>query len=84
MSLMEEELENMNIIDEEDEPVHDQEEYDKSEEEFNLCLVGKVLTNSVVHFPYMRTMLAKLWHPIEGVSISEIEDKTVFFYSIMN
>ncbi|MBA0809004.1 hypothetical protein Gohar_024696 [Gossypium harknessii] len=36
---------------------------------YNLCLVGRFLTSSVVHFPAMRNMMANLWHPrvITGV-----------------
>ncbi|MBA0794248.1 hypothetical protein Gohar_018598 [Gossypium harknessii] len=39
----------------------------------------KALTNSVVHFPSLRNVFAEFWHPIEGVTISEIEDKRIFF-----
>lgn len=55
MASMEEEFANLSTVDEEDDPVHDQEE----EDEFNLCLVGKALTNSAIHFPSMRSMLAE-------------------------
>lgn len=79
MATMEEELGNLRIADEEDELVLGQEDEDDNEDEFNLCLVGKVLTNSAVHFPSMRSILAELWHPIEGVSIFEIKDKRVLF-----
>lgn len=58
---------NLNIADEEEEPVRDQEEEKESNDEFNLCLVGKVLTNSAVHFPSMMFVLAKLYHPIKGI-----------------
>ncbi|MBA0872654.1 hypothetical protein Goshw_017919 [Gossypium schwendimanii] len=76
---MEEDMTKLNITEEEEEPIRDHGEGEKSEDKFNLCLVGKVLTNSVVHFPSMRFVLADLWHPIEGVSITEIEDKRVLF-----
>ncbi|MBA0621074.1 hypothetical protein Godav_006725 [Gossypium davidsonii] len=85
MATMEEELANLNIVDEEEEPVQTLEdegtieEEDAIEEEYNLCLVGRVLTDSVVHFPSMRNILAKLWHPLEGISITEIEEKRILF-----
>ncbi|MBA0689170.1 hypothetical protein Goari_006909 [Gossypium aridum] len=79
MATMEEELANLNIVVEEEEPVQTLEEKDTIEEEYNLCLVGRVLTNSVVHFPSIRNILAKLWHPLEGISITEIEEKRILF-----
>ncbi|KAH1039097.1 hypothetical protein J1N35_040840 [Gossypium stocksii] len=71
---MEEEMAKLNITKEEEELVCDHRKEEESEDKFNLCFVGKVLTNSVVHFPSIRFVLAKLWHPIEGASIIEIED----------
>ncbi|MBA0676459.1 hypothetical protein Goari_017935, partial [Gossypium aridum] len=76
---MEEELENLNIVDEEEQPIHNQEEEEENEDDFNLCLVGKVLTSSAVHFLLMRNILAELWHPMEGISITEIEEKRSMF-----
>ncbi|PPD77426.1 hypothetical protein GOBAR_DD25649 [Gossypium barbadense] len=76
---MEEELENLNIVDEEEQPIHNQEEEEENEDDFNLCLVGKVLTSSAVHFLLMRKVLAELWHPMEGISITEIEKKRSMF-----
>ncbi|PPD67699.1 hypothetical protein GOBAR_DD35423 [Gossypium barbadense] len=79
MATMEEELANLNIVDKEEEPVQTLEDEDTIEEEYNLCLVGRVLTNSVVHFPSMRNILEKLWHPLEGISITEIEEQRILF-----
>lgn len=41
---MEDELVNLRLVDEEDDPVCDPNEVEEVEEEFNFCLVGKVLT----------------------------------------
>ncbi|KAH1056767.1 hypothetical protein J1N35_034832 [Gossypium stocksii] len=65
---MEDELANLNITDHEEDPIYDHEYGEEIDDEFRLCLVGKVLTNSAVHFPSMRTVLVELWHPIEAVS----------------
>ncbi|MBA0701650.1 hypothetical protein Goari_022559 [Gossypium aridum] len=46
---------------------------------YNLCLVGRFLTSSVVHFPAMRNMMANLWHPLEGVQISNLGEKYFLF-----
>lgn len=79
MTTIEEEFANLSIANEEDEPIWDQEEEEDNEDENNSCLVGKVLTNSAVHFILMRSVLAELWHPIEGVTISKMEDKRILF-----
>lgn len=76
---MEEELTRLRLADEEDEPIHDHDEVEEIEEDFQLWLVGKALTNSFIHFLSLRNVLAKIWHPIEGVTISELKDKRVLF-----
>ncbi|MBA0700959.1 hypothetical protein Goari_027455 [Gossypium aridum] len=76
---MVDELANLQITEDEDDPVCDQEYGEEIDDEFKLCLVGKVLTNNAVHFPSMRTVLRKLWHPLEGLLITKMEDKRVLF-----
>ncbi|MBA0859489.1 hypothetical protein Goshw_007374, partial [Gossypium schwendimanii] len=44
-----------------------------------LCLVGQVLTDSIVNFPSLKNTLADLWDPLRGVSITENEDKRIVF-----
>ncbi|MBA0753514.1 hypothetical protein Gogos_021582 [Gossypium gossypioides] len=61
---MEEKLANLNIDEIEDIPVRSVEEEIRFYEDYNLCLVGRVLTESVVHFPSLRNMSADLWHPL--------------------
>lgn len=77
--MMGEEMANLNIANNEEDPVCDQEDEEDINDEFRLCLVGNVVTNSAVHSPSMRTVFAKLPHPIEGISITEIEDKIILF-----
>ncbi|KAH1033391.1 hypothetical protein J1N35_045565 [Gossypium stocksii] len=74
-----EELANLNIIKEEEEPFQAQGKVDVIEEDRNLCLVGCILTGSVVHFLSMRNRLVDLWHPLEGVSITDIGKKRSLF-----
>ncbi|MBA0777488.1 hypothetical protein Gotri_005501 [Gossypium trilobum] len=76
---MEEELANLNNADDDEELVQAFDDEDYAEEDFNICLVGRVLMDSIVHFPSMRNFLANLWHPIEGIFITEIEDKRILF-----
>ncbi|MFQ6649259.1 hypothetical protein Gotur_023118 [Gossypium turneri] len=76
---MEEELANLNIVVDEEEPVQAFDGEDYAEEDFNFCLVGRVLTDNIFHFPSMRNLLAELWHSIERISITKIEDKRILF-----
>ncbi|MFQ6624057.1 hypothetical protein Gotur_004262, partial [Gossypium turneri] len=63
---MEEKLVNLSLVEKEEDSVHDIEEEEEFGEEFNPCLVGRVLTNSAVHFSSLKNVLAEFWHPIEG------------------
>lgn len=76
---IEEDLARLNIKDEEDEPVVDQFDEEDDEDDFSMCLVKRFLTNRAVHFPSLRNILAKIWHPIEGVTITELEEKRILF-----
>ncbi|MBA0780197.1 hypothetical protein Gotri_004331 [Gossypium trilobum] len=79
VELVDTELANLNIIDEEEDPMVVLEENKADEEVYNLCLVGRVLTDSVVNFPSLRNALADLWHPSRGVPITELENKRILF-----
>ncbi|MBA0674859.1 hypothetical protein Goari_016431, partial [Gossypium aridum] len=72
-------LANLNIMDEEEDPLVVVGDDISVDPEYRLCLVGLVLTNSIVNFPSLKNTLADLWHPLRGVSIMEIEDKRIFF-----
>ncbi|KAA3460219.1 nucleolin-like [Gossypium australe] len=69
INLVDTDLANLNIADEEDEPMLI----------LDLCFVGRVLTDSVVHFPALKNTLADLWHPLRGVTITELENKRILF-----
>ncbi|PPR85129.1 hypothetical protein GOBAR_AA35561 [Gossypium barbadense] len=62
----EEELANLTIDEDEGVSVRSGEEEVDVGEDFNLCLVGKVLTESLVHFLSMKNTLTNLWHPFEA------------------
>ncbi|MBA0570328.1 hypothetical protein Golob_004001 [Gossypium lobatum] len=76
---MEEELDNLCIIDEKEDPFQAQEDGSELEEGYKQCLVGSYLTASVVHFPLMRNIMSNLWHPVRGISIIDISDKRCLF-----
>ncbi|KAH1106132.1 hypothetical protein J1N35_009900 [Gossypium stocksii] len=74
---MEKEMANLNLSDEEEEAFR--EEAVMVDTSFQLCLVGRCLTDSVVHFPSLRNTLADLWHNIRGICISDLGEKRILF-----
>ncbi|MBA0709337.1 hypothetical protein Golax_024375, partial [Gossypium laxum] len=60
---MEEDLGNLNISNDKEDILEGKKDKEECEKEYKLCLVGKVLTDSVAHFPSMKRTLAELWHP---------------------
>ncbi|MBA0848190.1 hypothetical protein Goshw_029532 [Gossypium schwendimanii] len=76
-------LANLNIMDEEEDPLVVVGDDISVDPEYRLCLVRRVLTNSIVNFPSLKNTLADLWYLLRGVSIMEIEDKRIFFSSIV-
>ncbi|MBA0638360.1 hypothetical protein Godav_025136 [Gossypium davidsonii] len=72
---MEADLAGLTLEEEEDEILQIQtKEGTNGDGEF-LQLVGCFLTASIVHFPAMRSTMAKLWHPIRGVQITDLGGK---------
>ncbi|KAK5772394.1 hypothetical protein PVK06_048682 [Gossypium arboreum] len=74
---MEEELANLNLLDDEEEAF--QEEIAVVDRNYQFCLVGRCLTDSVVHFPSLRNTIADLWHPIGGICITDLGGKRYLF-----
>ncbi|MBA0581906.1 hypothetical protein Gorai_024067, partial [Gossypium raimondii] len=72
-------LANLNIMDEEEDPLMVVRDDMFANPEYGLCLVGQVLTDSIVNFPSLKNTLADLWHPLRGVSIMKIENKHILF-----
>ncbi|MBA0770301.1 hypothetical protein Gotri_018957 [Gossypium trilobum] len=72
---MEDAMTNLKLLDDEEEVIHEV----TGEESFifQFCLVGRCLTDSVVHFPSLRNTMADLWHPIGGICITEAGEKRV-------
>ncbi|MBA0628117.1 hypothetical protein Godav_022888 [Gossypium davidsonii] len=64
---MEEELANLNLIDEEEDAFH--EEATVVDQNYQFSLVGRCLTDSVVHFPSLCNTMVDLWHPNGGICL---------------
>ncbi|GMI85604.1 hypothetical protein like AT3G31430 [Hibiscus trionum] len=76
---MEENLASLSIEDVEEEAFKVPSDLLESEDEYALCLVGKFLTSTVIHFLAMRNTLADLWHPLGGISITDLGEKRICF-----
>ncbi|MBA0674946.1 hypothetical protein Goari_016515 [Gossypium aridum] len=74
---MEDALANLRLLDEEEEAI--QEDEGAVNGAYQFCLVGRCLTDSVVHFPSLRNTMADLWHPIGGICITELGEKRYLF-----
>ncbi|KAG8472056.1 hypothetical protein CXB51_036863 [Gossypium anomalum] len=72
-------LANLHIMDEEGDPLVMEGDEFSAELNYELCLVGRVLTESIVNFPALKNTMADLWHPLKGVTITEMEDKRILF-----
>ncbi|MBA0602743.1 hypothetical protein Gorai_002913 [Gossypium raimondii] len=74
---MEDAMGSLRLLDDEEEAIHEV----AGEESFvyQFCMVGRCLTDSVVHFPSLRNTMADLWHPIGGICITEVGEKRYLF-----
>ncbi|KAH1105949.1 hypothetical protein J1N35_009717 [Gossypium stocksii] len=72
-------LENLRIMDEEDEPLLAEGGDFSGNSDYDFCLVGRVLIDSVVNFTALKNTLADLWHPLMGVTIKEEANKRILF-----
>ncbi|KAA3464887.1 nucleolin-like [Gossypium australe] len=76
---MENGIADLNLDDGEDEAFSLPGELEEQNAAYRFCLVGCFLTASVVHFPAMRNTLANIWHPLEGVQISDLGERRFLF-----
>lgn len=74
---MEEGIANLNIEDEEEDALHERAPNIKAE--FQLCLVGRCLTDNVVNFASLKRTLANLWHLLGGITITNLGNKRYIF-----
>ncbi|KAG8480404.1 hypothetical protein CXB51_025110 [Gossypium anomalum] len=79
IDLVDIDLANLNIMDEEEDPMMVLGEDNVVEQIYDLCLVGRVLTDSIVIFSSLKNTLADLWHPLRRVTITALEDKRILF-----
>lgn len=47
--------------------------------DFSLCLVGRFVTNKSIRFLIMKEMMAAVWMPLNGITITEIEPSIFLF-----
>ncbi|MFQ6652644.1 hypothetical protein Gotur_024410, partial [Gossypium turneri] len=73
---MEGEFAGLSLEEEEDEILQIQFDVETNGEVVVLQLVGCFLTASIVHFPAMRNTIANVWHPVKGVQIRDLGEKS--------
>ncbi|KAK5785675.1 hypothetical protein PVK06_040280 [Gossypium arboreum] len=76
---MERGIEDLSLDDGEEEAFSMPGEAEEQNAMYSFCLVGCFLTISVVHFPAMRNTMENIWHPLEGVHISDLGEKRFLF-----
>ncbi|MBA0554511.1 hypothetical protein Golob_013609 [Gossypium lobatum] len=76
---MEVELVNLNLMDEKEVLIQFHRDWEGAEEDYRFCLVEKAWTNCVIYFSSLRKTLVDLWHPLGGVSITDIGEKRYLF-----
>ncbi|KAK5843315.1 hypothetical protein PVK06_005768 [Gossypium arboreum] len=79
VSIMESDFAELSINEEEDEVLQIQWETDLERERGFFQLVGCFLTASVIYFPAMKSTIANLWHPVRGVQIRDLGEKSDSF-----
>ena len=78
-SPMADNLQHLSLSDEEDQALEVVPLVDTSSFSYDLCFVGMFLTYSRINFNSMRDVLAELWHPLGGVSITDLGAKRFLF-----
>ncbi|KAK5818526.1 hypothetical protein PVK06_023467 [Gossypium arboreum] len=76
---MEQDLAELSLNDGEEKAFSIPEDVGEQNAMYSFCLVGCFLTASVVNFPAMRNTMANIWHPLEGVQISDLGEKRFLF-----
>ena len=72
-SVMDSWLENLSLlVDEEEELVLDTGENGSTTQSFDLCLIGRFLTNRMINFNAMKHRLASVWRLGKSICIKEI------------
>ncbi|MBA0765731.1 hypothetical protein Gotri_014884 [Gossypium trilobum] len=74
---MVDDLANLRLSNEEEDAF--QEDAKEMERDIKFSLVETCLTNSVLHFSSFRNTIADLWHPIGGITITNIGEKRYSF-----
>ncbi|MBA0694210.1 hypothetical protein Goari_004527, partial [Gossypium aridum] len=77
---MEDSIADLLLEDKEEETIHLGVDVSERETPYANCYVGTFLTSSVVNFQAIKSMLANVWRPIGGVSISDLGHEQFLFH----
>lgn len=70
---------NMDIEDVENESFVFGEEVEEDVNRYELCLVGRFLTEKMINLRAMKSRMANVWKPTMGISIKELEQGIYLF-----
>lgn len=70
---------NLDIEEEENESFVFDEDVEEATNRFELCLVGRFLTEKTINLRAMKTKMADVWKPTMGISIKELEHGIYLF-----
>ncbi|XP_074364138.1 uncharacterized protein LOC141704875 [Apium graveolens] len=72
-------MEDLNIAEEENEELYFDDEVVGQANKFELCLVGRFLTEKNINVKAMKTKMANVWKPAMGINIKEIKFSLFLF-----
>ncbi|MBA0723635.1 hypothetical protein Golax_004202, partial [Gossypium laxum] len=67
---MEADTTNMSLEDKEEESIPCEREPNNDDEDRRFCLVGRALTDCIIHFLPLKITMTDLWHPLGGASVN--------------
>lgn len=76
---IESQMANMDIEDEENESFVFGEEVEEDVNRYELCLVGRFLTEKTINLRAMKSRMADVWKPAMGINIKELEQGIYLF-----
>lgn len=76
---IEEQMANLNVEDEENEDLIFEGDVEEEIDRYELCLVGRFLTEKNINTKAMKTKIADVWKPTMGINIKELETGIYLF-----
>ncbi|XP_039055454.1 uncharacterized protein LOC120198147 [Hibiscus syriacus] len=72
-------MEELNLQEDEEEAIFIDQQGTEKGMSLQYCFIGFYLTYSMINYPAMRSMMANVWHPIGGISITKLGEGRLLF-----